>query len=149
WTSTTGSSLPGFRITFLMSTTPAKNSTSVNLQIFNASHYNAGAVVRSPEFCALIRACAEIDSWEPVVAWLVEHSDVGNDRFRVAIGFVASGDPEGWRAWCVAQPERHDEAERRMRKECRIRERQLDAYEHLCSLREASDSYWIVVLARG
>jgi hypothetical protein len=91
---------------FLFSADFSRSGDSVTIGIGVDHGPNTSAQVHGAEVCALVRGCKETGIWAPLLDWLLEREEIGNPRFRAALGLLATRDPEGWRAW----PETHRSA---------------------------------------
>lgn len=83
---------------FFFSTELRRKGTTANIRIRLAFGPSTSAEVSSKDVCALIQEGNETGNAKPLIDWLLKHEEVGNSRFRAALGFLAAGDPDGWRA---------------------------------------------------
>src|SRR5262249_19448439 len=91
---------PGFL--FEAQRSPSRVSVHVCIGVDHGP--NTSAHVQGVEVCALVEGCEKTRFWAPLLDWLLEHAQVGNRRFRAALGFLAVSDPEGWRTSHESRP---------------------------------------------
>lgn len=83
---------PGFVVTVNWSC-----SGAVNIAIALEGGPMASVYVKEPDAHALAERGEASGDWGELLSWLVAHTQVGNQKFRMALGYLAAGDPDGWR----------------------------------------------------